>query len=353
MGKGLGHARRRLINKIVEKTWRVEDPSTRQYSFRDILYIVQEMFDNDGIKFLEAEDKSTPNTGYHTFRSFVKHLFYRNAANYDSMVLITSDKGSGKSSAAIMMARFWQQLLGKRFDPAKHMAYTNKEVVERITNLEPFSPLICDEAINFASASEWAKKENKELKKKLAVIRTKHLFFILCFPLKINKLEKTYLESFTNYWIDLFGRGLGAIYVKDKNPVNDSWRMKDFKSVGSYTEFTELSRVEKKLKKHPNFWRLIKFPKPPDWLYTKYLQVREKNVYDSDSIRNDVTSEDVHNALMILALQDIMMNDSTKDMHRISLHIKQQYSIPISKKHIRDRIMDARQLIDKIREEQM
>ena len=94
--KGLGHARRRLINKIVEQTWRVEDPSTRQYTFRDILYIVQEMFDNDGIKFLEAESKGSKNTGYHTFRSFVQHLFYRNAANYDSMVLLSSDKGTGK-----------------------------------------------------------------------------------------------------------------------------------------------------------------------------------------------------------------------------------------------------------------
>ena len=211
----------------------------------------------------------------------------------------------------------------------------------------------CDEAINFASAAEWAKKENKELKKKLAVIRTKHLFFILCFPLKISKIESSYLDAFVNYWIDLFGRGIGAIYVKDKNPANDPWRMKDFKNVGSYTEFTQLSRIEKKLKQHPNFWKLIKFPKPPAWLYTKYLQVREKNVYDDETIRNMVSVEDIHNALMILTLQDIMMNDSTKDLNRITLHIKNQYQIPISKKHIQDRIMDARQLVQKVREEQM
>ena len=119
----------------------------------------------------------------------------------------------------------------------------------------------CDEAIRFASSAEWAKKENKELKKKLAQVRTKHLLYILCFPLKINKLEKTYLESFTNYWIDLFDRGKGAIYVKDKNPLQDSWRINEFKKIGSYTEFTSLAQVEKKLKKHPNFWQIIKFPK--------------------------------------------------------------------------------------------
>ena len=42
-------------------------------------------------------------------------------------------------------------------------------------------------------------------------------------------MEKSYLESFVNYWVDLFGRGIGAIYVKDRNPSADPWRMKEFK----------------------------------------------------------------------------------------------------------------------------
>ena len=152
---------------------------------------------------------------------------------------------------------------------------------------------------------------------------------------------------------DLFGRGVGAIYVKDRNPVNDSWRMKDFKSVGSYTEFTKLTEVEKRLKKHPNFWQIIKFPKPPEWLYTRYLEVREKNVYNDEAIRDMVSTEDIYKALMLLALQDIMMNDTTLNMNRIALHIKNTYDIPISKKNIQGIIMDAKQLVTKIREEQI
>ena len=150
---------------------------------------------------------------------------------------------------------------------------------------------------------------------------------------------------------DLFGRGKGAIYVKDKNPSNDTWRIKDFKMVGSYNEFTDLSTIEKKLKKHPNFWKIIKFPKPPEWLYTKYLEVREKNVYNDERVRGLVTSDDVHKALLLLALQEIMMNDVTFTMNRISLHIKNKYDIPITKKHIQDILMDSKQLITKIREE--
>jgi intein/homing endonuclease len=256
------------------------------------------------------------------------------------------------SSAAIMLGREWCKIMGIRFSPARHIAYSNKDVTTKIEILNKFEPIIADEAIRFATAAEWAKRENKELKKKLAQIRTKHLFFILCFPLKIDKLEQSYRSSFVNYWIDLFGRGVGAIYVKDKNPVNEPWRLTDFKLVGSYTEFSDLSTVEKKLKNHPNFWRIIKFPRPPEWLYTKYLEVREKNVYNEEVVRETVTKEDIDNALLILALQDIMSNDTTLTIDRISLHIKNNYNLPITKQTIRDRIMDSKMLIQKIKEEQ-
>ncbi len=341
--------------------------------------------------------------------------------------------------------------------------------------------------------SEWAKKEHKELKKKLAQVRTKHLLYILCFPLKIAKLEKTYLESFVNYWCltgdtkvlikdknsikqinmkdlvtkkdkykvasfnintnkieykendgcvltkknadvyeielengqkikatkehkfltknrgyvelqdlrtwhllvcrktimnflkiktirmlekkedvfdilevednnnfiannmivhncDLFERGRGALYVKDKNPMQDSWRIKDFKNIGSYTEFTSVAQVEKKLKKHPNFWQIIKFPKPPRWLYDRYLTVREKNVYDEQNILQNVSKEDIHNALLILSLRDIMMHDATLSVNRVLLHVMNEYGVRLSKSAIQYAINDARQLVEKVRD---
>lgn len=152
---------------------------------------------------------------------------------------------------------------------------------------------------------------------------------------------------------DLFGRGIGAIYVKDRNPVNDSWRMKDFKNVGSYTEFSSISEVEKKLRKHPNFWRILRVPKAPEWLYEKYLAIREHNVYNDDTIRETVTKEDIHKALLILALQDIMMNDMTFNINRISLHLKNTYDLPITKKDIQNIVTDSKQLVTKIRQEQI
>jgi len=348
MSEGLGFAKRKLIAQIIKDNWNVREPTDKTFNFNELLFIVQELSTEEGKHYFEQRGGLR---GHYVFREFVKLLLYRNIANYDSMVLLTADKGTGKSSAAIMLARQWCKLLGIRFRPERHIAYNNADVMNKIDMLNKFEPIVCDEAIRFASSADWNKKENKELKKKLAQVRTKHLLYILCFPLKIQKLEKTYLESYTNYWIDLFGRGVGACYVKDRNPVQDSWRMKEFVKVGSYTEFTNITQIQQKLKKHPNFWQIVKFPKPPEWLYNRYLKVREKNIYDDDNVLQNVSKEDIHNALLILALRDIMMHDTTLTMNRIILHIKNEYDINITKGMVQAAVDDAKQLVVKIREQ--
>ena len=150
---------------------------------------------------------------------------------------------------------------------------------------------------------------------------------------------------------DLYDRGVGAIYVKDKNPSLDAWRIKDFKLVGSYTEFTSPTQIREKLKEHPNFWQIIKFPEPPEWLYARYLKVREKNIYDEDTVMASVTKEDINNALLILALRDIMMNDVNLTMNRVILHIKNEYDIPVTKGMVESAVSDAKQLVAKMRED--
>jgi len=46
-----------------------------------------------------------------------------------------------------------------------------------------------------------------------------------------------------------------------------------------------------------------------------------------------------------------MMNDTTLNMNRIMLHIKNTYDLPITKKNIQSLLLDAKKLITKIREE--
>lgn len=232
----------------------------------------------------------------------------------------------------------------------KSIRKCEKVDVYDIINVKDNQNYIANNFIVHNSASDWGLRANRDLRKTLAVIRTKHLFFILCFPMKIYKLEKTYLESFVNYWVDLFGRGVGAIYVKDKNPVYDSWRLKDFRDIAHYTEFTNIEKVERELRKHPNFWTIVRFPKLPAWLYNKYLSVREKNIYDDDNVLKSVTREDIANALLILALKDLMAVDSSVTINRLLLHIKNTHDITLTKAAIYNAVDDAKQLVLKIKE---
>jgi Holliday junction resolvasome RuvABC ATP-dependent DNA helicase subunit len=42
---------------------------------------------------------------------------FRNLANFDTLILLTGDKGVGKSSFAMMLAKYWCKLLGITFNP--------------------------------------------------------------------------------------------------------------------------------------------------------------------------------------------------------------------------------------------
>lgn len=258
---------------------------------------------------------------------------------------------SGKSSFAILLAREWCKLLGIPFSTRHHMAYSNAQVQERIDNLSRFSPLISDESVNFASASEWAKLENRELRKKLAQVRTRHLLFILCWPMKVNKIEKTYLDSFVNYWIHVIRRGVGAIFVKDINPVTDSWRLSLFRDLGGFTEFTGVDKIKKKLSSHPNFWYIITVPKPSEEFYKRYLAVRETNIYNTEGVLTNMSRQDIHKAILVKVLQDIMVRDSSLSMRRLLLHIKNEYGFDMKESELKLVIADAESLIEKLKAE--
>lgn len=149
MDEGLGYGRRRLIDQIIKEHW-ATDPALKSFSYVEVLFVIQEMLAGEGKAYLESRHHSI-HLGYEVFREFVKLLLYRNAANFDSMILITADKGMGKSSAAIMIAREWCKLLGIKFSPKRHIAYSNADVMNKIDTLNKFEPIIADEAVRFAS----------------------------------------------------------------------------------------------------------------------------------------------------------------------------------------------------------
>jgi hypothetical protein len=147
---------------------------------------------------------------------------------------------------------------------------------------------------------------------------------------------------------DLFGRGKAALFVKDRNPVNEAWRLKDFEKIGSYTEFNDADFVDRKLRRHPNFWMMLTAPKPPEKLYNRYLVTREKNIYHSAEEANTVTKQDIYRALLIKTLRDIITKDNSVSIKKIATHIKIETGYVISEKIIKDIIEESCEMIEKI-----
>ena len=354
---GIGH--QRLTQQVVESNFGMDKTT---FNYDEMLFILKEITEEGGKKYLLQQPTIRSSMIY---KQFVQFLFDKNLSNLDTMVLLTAMKGGGKSSVAIMLAREWCACVTRwakknnvdrswKLDLNKHIAYTNAGLSRKIETLPPFSPLIADESVRFISSEDWNKKENKELKKKLAQIREKHFFFLLCFPLKIKKVEKTYLESFVNYWMEVYARGYVATFMRDNNPVFDSWRLEEFKKIGTYNEFTSVPAIQEKLKKHPNFWKLMKVPKVPDAMYSKYKDIREANVYNTeDSYMKSITKDDIYKSALLMALNDIMTNDKTITMHRIGLYVKNSYDITISKTDMDNVLLDAKQMVTSFREGMM
>ena len=139
MSEGIGFAKQKLIESIIRTNFGVE-PHQRTFNFNELLFILQETLHEEGKQYLEPP---TDKFGYVRFRKFVQHLMYRNIANYDTMLLCTGEKGSSKSSVAMIIAKYWCSLLGIKFDPKRHIAYNNADVMRKIKELRPFEPIIC------------------------------------------------------------------------------------------------------------------------------------------------------------------------------------------------------------------
>jgi hypothetical protein len=187
MSKELGFGKRRLIAEIIKQTWDVENPYDVKLGLNDILFIIQEMNNDEGRIYLEGNVNKT--SKFDAFRYFAKHLLYRNLANFDSMVLLTSEKGSGKSSFAILLARAWCQLLGIRFDPNRHIAYSNKDVMNKVDSLKKFEPLICDEGVRFMCLSGDSIIQTKDGNFKIKDLQNKQNFEVISYNENSKKFE--------------------------------------------------------------------------------------------------------------------------------------------------------------------
>lgn len=75
--------------KILEGILKTHFPNQENFTKSEVLKIVGEFSKGDQYLY---NTKKTP-TPYKTFKYFVRYCLYRNLANFDSLILITGDKG--------------------------------------------------------------------------------------------------------------------------------------------------------------------------------------------------------------------------------------------------------------------
>lgn len=335
------------ILKHVSKTDYIEKKFLGNKGYFTRAEVLQILKDNLPIgEIIQKEQEDYRN--YKTFKDFAKLLFYRQLSNYDSMVLITGLKGVGKSNASIMLAQYYTDFMNHflnthpatkdkphkriQFQLKRNIGYTREDTYNNIAEFNKFEACIADESLNFISSEDWNKAENKALKKRLGMVRTKHLLFIMNFPNKIKKVDKVYLESYVDYWIHIYAKGQGAIFVRDHNPAHDSWRLNSFIDIGKLDEFTSPRAVIKAFSKHPNFWKAVRIPKLSRVKYDYYVKnIREKGVWKDEDSLDGLAEQDLYALLLALFNHEILVRGSNFTIDEYLKNIKKEYGIELKK----------------------
>lgn len=191
----------------------------------------------------------------------------------------------------------------KKYNFMRFMAYDMEEVESKVKDrdeLPDWSPLTCDEAVRFAYSQDFAKSENKEMKKMFNQDRPRKLIRFLNIP-KFKRLDSGYREI-ASYWVWVMQRtdkkALGLISLQDKGSIDDPFRIKELHTIiGSYNEHTPmdilLQKCERAKAKHPCVLDFFMIPPLPEDVYRDYEVYRNIKVFERDKEDLDVDQKEL------------------------------------------------------------
>ncbi|MFQ3275114.1 MAG: excisionase family DNA binding protein [Candidatus Nanohaloarchaea archaeon] len=105
--------------------------------------------------------------------------------NKDFLFVVAGEEGTGKSALSLMMAKH----LDPNFDVEKQVAFSSQEFRRKASQLEPFKPIIFDEAIEGLYSRNAVTKENKKTIQFLRKCREMNLIIFLNLP-QLSELDK-------------------------------------------------------------------------------------------------------------------------------------------------------------------
>lgn len=266
---------------------------------------------------------------YEKIDQFVLYMRWMQEKELDIFAITTAPKGFGKSTAGVQFARSYVKKFGltclkcnhswmftgsaliageygefkvrdnlhepcpkcknteiertRKFNFMTYLSFDLDEVRKMIYDLPPFSPLLPDEGVNFMMGEDWNVYENKEMKKLVALMRTKRLM-VLTNIQRFKWTDSKYRNDMSTFWIRILRRGHAILLQPDLGEADDPWYLKDFqKLLGSYFYFTSDDELDKKADKivarHRCAFDHFRIPPLPEEIYKEYLKARTAKVF--------------------------------------------------------------------------
>jgi adenylate kinase family enzyme len=141
--------------------------------------------------------------------------------DWDIVIAITGEEGSGKSSLAIQLGR----LIDKDFDLEKNELFspTTKELKKKMIGLPKFAVIIVDEAIKTMYKLNWSSRLSIFMNQLYALARKENKATILCMP-RFRDFNEYFRNHRIKVWIHILERGRAVMFAKDWSPFcKDPW----------------------------------------------------------------------------------------------------------------------------------
>lgn len=205
----------------------------------------------------------------------------------DFIFMINGKRGTGKSTFGVCFLKYYlTRFLKVPFNKKvlrQCMVCDAELLADRIHNLPAKYPIILDEAVVAAYVGDFAKRDVKELTKLFTICRTKNRAVGIVTPEFFDVVTR--LRNYSVYRVRCICRGVSVLYTRDDGEGNagDMYHLKDLKDIEGVYDRTSLpAEIIGRLKRHPCFKDVIKFPKLDEHTQEWYDEYRNEMTFDND-----------------------------------------------------------------------
>ena len=221
-------------------------------------------------------------------KQFVELLHLRRKSDYDNFIPVTGLKGVGKSTFLYHLGNEYMKALGRKFDIEHHVIYSDsfEEIFDKIKNARDGDYLWFDEGGRILLAEDWNSARSKRLKKLFAEVRTRHLTVGFAIPFSFLRIDKKYREGLFNFWVWIPLRGFSLVFQPLIHPTQTGFMEEEINKKIRPLAWSDTLKESAEnyfyeaLRKFPSFMDVIRYPEMPKKIHEKYLELRDKAVYD-------------------------------------------------------------------------